>query len=438
MVSKTPTLTLRAAVVTEIIRLREIEEGALDDQSVLAPARKQPTFTEKVTERARLLAIQTGDLEAYAHLIRAVTWVLILVCGFGILTGLGLVSSAISSDGAVQVPMALFALVGVNFIMLVIWGILFAAALRGDDVRSRGITRIFWEPLTRGAFGSGRTRAARAFLNVLQQRRADLVLFSLLSHVFWSLVALVGLFVCLVFFAFRAHGFVWETTILSETTIHNLIAFFAWLPARFGVPEPAWSDGVFSATIRETGYWLLSVITLYAVIPRLFFAALFWGIFGWQLRVLAIDLTSPGISSLRPRLEFTGHSVVDPAPDSIAAAHGRACERTFEPDVIVSLDHEPDLTSLQNDTRYWGVIDGAQTRDAFLSRLATGLECKVRMRVDSRLSPDRGSLRILSQIARVCLLQVDLTFPLDKERVSAWHEALDASQITVLENVDDI
>lgn len=108
-----------------------------------------------------------------------------------------------------------------------------------------------------------------------------------------------------------SYRFIWATTLLAPDTFVWLTQAIGWLPGLAGFPLPdaatvLASDGVQTlpaAAQVQWSLWLIGVVVVYGVLPRLAAALLCLVVLRRRLAGLRIDPALPGHAALRDRLE---------------------------------------------------------------------------------------------------------------------------------------
>lgn len=429
--------------LTEAVRLREEHAGPLDDAEANRQACTQGgPLTELIEHRALWLARRDGLIEALRHWrqgARLAGFMLILVA---LLTGAGLAMAALG-DGVrpVNVFWALGSLLGLNLLTLLGWllGFLFA----GDAGGALGRLWLWLsEKLARDARA---VQLAPALLAVLEQRRLGRWLLGLGVHGLWLVAMSSALLTLLALLATRRYGFVWETTILGESTFIGLTQALGVLPSLLGFSVPAieqirasgdLANGVESARQSWAG-WLVGVVLIYGLLPRLLLAL--FCLWRWRRgrAQLRLDLQWPAYRLLRERLQPSSErlGVSDAAPAQLHAPSAGAQLDGSEGAVLVAIELDqsqswpPPLPTSVADA---GVLDDREQRRRLLEQLTRFPPQRLAIACDPRRSPDRGTLALIGELSRcatatrVWLLQPPAGEALDSHRLQDWHQALDS------------
>ncbi|MCF6751576.1 DUF2868 domain-containing protein [Pseudomonas stutzeri] len=429
--------------LTEAVRLREEHAGPLDDEEANRQARAGggdlPTLIER---RALWLARRDGLLEALRHWRQGARLGAVALAVLAIFTGAGLAFAALG-DGQrpVNVFWALGSLLGLNLLTLLGW--LLGLALAGD---SGGALGRLWLWLSENLARDARAaQLAPALPVLLRRQRLGRWLLGLGVHGMWLLAMACALLMLLALLATRRYGFVWETTILGDSAFLGLTQALGALPALlgFGVPdaEQIRASGTLAGDLesarRQWAGWLVGVVLVYGLLPRLLLAALCL----WRWRrgraALAIDLEQPGYRLLRERLQPPSErlGIRDAAPAQLHAPSAGAQPEAGAGAVLVAIELDgsrPWPPPLPKGVADAGVLDDREGRRRLLDQLTRFPPARLAIACDPRRSPDRGTLALLGELSRcaaatrVWLLQAPAGEALDSARLDDWHQALDA------------
>ncbi len=442
-----PLSPLQRLWVCETLRLREEHAGPLDDAEANRHALQAATdLPGRIEARALWLANREGQLQAQQHWLqgaRLAAWLLVLLA---LLSGIGLAWTALG-DG--QRPVNLFwalgSLLGLNLLMLLGW----LASLGLGSRHNAALGRLWlWlsEKLARDA------RAAQlgpALLLLLQRQGLNRWLLGLLGHALWLLALLSALLACLVLLSTRRYGFVWETTLLGSHSFIALTQGLGTLPTLLGFPLPD------SELIRASGEaplaeegprqlwasWLLGVLLVYGILPRLGLTLLC--LWRWQRgrRRLQLDLGLPGYALLSERLQPSSErlGVCDLPPAQLHQPQAGSSPLPTQGALLLAIELDPQRPwppSLPAGVQDAGVLDSREQRRQLLDQLARYPAERLLIACDPRRSPDRGSLALLGELARsathtrIWLLPPEPGQSLDSERLGDWHQALDRLQLS--------
>jgi len=351
----------------------------------------------------------TALIEAWNNRARLVLVVLSLLA---FVSGLGL-AFAVLGDGSrpVNVVWALGGLLGVHVFSLLLW----VAGL------------FLWGRASGGAFGrlwmwlSGRlapsaagVHVAHALLNLHGRGGLTRWWLGAVTHGLWLLMlcgALIGLLIAL---AARGYGFVWETTILSSVVFEGFVALLGWLPALLGFAVPdaelvrASGAEVASGEAARLVWssWLIGCVVVYGVLIRFLLWMMCLGIFLNGRARLRLDLSLPEYARLLARLtpDSERMGVTDAAPRRIATARIGLHGTSGHGAVLVGIELREDVTwppPLPEGVRMGGVLDSREQRKHVIAALSSEPPARLLIACDPRLSPDRGSLALIAELAEL-------------------------------------
>ncbi|PWB31729.1 DUF2868 domain-containing protein [Pseudomonas sp. SDI] len=428
--------------LTEAVRLREAHAGPLEDQEANRRARQHGgDLAARIEQRALWLAERDGLRSALGHWKNGARLALLGLLMVAVLSGAGLAFAALG-DGQrpVNVFWALSSLLGLNLLMLLSWAL--SSSLAGEQGASLGRLWLWLsEKLARDAQA---THLAPALLVLLQRQRLNHWLLGLLVNGLWLLALCSALLVLLMLLATRRYGFVWETTILSADTFVGLTQTLGAVPALLGfsVPDHAMirasgaSQPALELARQAWAGWLVGVLLVFGIVPRLLLAALC----AWRWRQgrqrLSLDLNLPGYSQLREALMPSSErlGVSDAAPDALPDIQRSTSDQAHEGALLVGLELDdqrswpPALPAAVKDA---GILDNRESRHKLLAQLSRFPPARLAIACDPRRSPDRGSLALLAELARsagatrVWLMQAPPGQALDAARLGDWHQALE-------------
>ena len=428
--------------LTEAVRLREEHTGPLDDQEANRRARQQGgDLGQRIETRALWLAERDGLRQALEHYKRGARLALLALLVLALVSGAGLAFAALG-DGQrpVNVFWALGSLLGLNLLLLLGWAAGFFLA--GDQGASLGRLWLWLsEKLARDARAA---HLAPALLVLLQRQRLTRWLLGALVNGLWLLALGSALVLMLMLLSTRRYGFVWETTLLQPDTFVSLTQALGALPSLFGfsIPDEAIirtsGDSLPALDLGRQAWagWLLGVLVVYGILPRLILAALCL----WRWRQgrtrLALDLKLPGYSGLREALMPSSErlGVNDEAPEHLPQIQRGQDDVQHEGALLVGLeldDQRPWPPALPDSVSNAGVLDSRESRRRLLDQLSNFPPARLAIACDPRRSPDRGSLALLAELSRsaaatrIWLMQPPPGQALDAERLGDWHQALE-------------
>jgi hypothetical protein len=425
--------------LTETIRLREEHAGPLEDLEANRLARAAGgDLPGRIQRRAVWLAERDGLSAALKHWLQGARLALVLLVIFALLSGAGLAFAALSQT-PVNVFWALGSLLGLNLILLLSWalGLIFA----GEHGATLGRLWLWLsEKLARDAKAA---QLAPALLLMLQRRKLNRWALGSLVNGLWLLAMLSALLLLLTLMATRRYGFVWETTILSADTFINLTQALGALPALLGFNVPTVemirASGGAALDIESArqawATWLVGVLVVYGVLPRLLLALLCFWRWSRGKAALRLDLNLPGYAQLRERLMPTSErlGINDAAPAQLHRVESSVSEHASDGALLVAIeldDQRPWPPALPKTVSNAGILDSRESRHKLLEQLSRFPPARLLIACDPRRSPDRGSLALIAELARnasatrVWLLQAPPGEALDSARLGDWHVAL--------------
>ncbi|WP_447648828.1 DUF2868 domain-containing protein [Pseudomonas abietaniphila] len=427
--------------LTEAVRLREQHAGPLEDDEASRRARASAgDLLTRIKNRALWLAERDGMVSALRHWKQGARLSLILLAIFAIVSGAGLAFAALG-DGQtpVNVFWALGSLLGLNLILLISWlsGLLFA----GDSAASLGRLWLWLsEKLARDAQAA---QLAPALILLLQRKRLNRWVLGTCVNGLWLLALLSALTLLLLLMATRRYGFVWETTILGSDTFVSLTQGLGTFPSLLGFSVPtedmirASGDSalVIENARQAWAAWLVGVLVVYGIAPRLILTLLCYSRWRAGRKHLALDLSQPGFAELRERLMPSSErlGVNDAAPAQLHQVQTGTAAIESEGALLVAIeldDQRPWPPKLPRSVADAGILDSRESRRTLLDQLTRYPPARLGIACDPRRSPDRGSLALIAELARcaadtrVWLLPAPTGQALDDDRLGDWHEAL--------------
>lgn len=433
--------------LTETVRLREEHAGPLEDLEANRLARTAGgDLPTRIQQRALHLAERDGLAAALSRWLQGARLALVLLAVVAVISGAGLAFAALGNGLApVNVFWALGSLLGLNLILLVSWalGLLFA----GEHSASLGRLWLWLsEKLARDAKAA---QLAPALLLLLQRQKLNRWAVGVLVNSLWLLALLSALVILLTLLATRRYGFVWETTILGADTFVAVTQALGTLPALLGFNVPtvemirASGDSALNIESARQAWaaWLVGVLLVYGLLPRLILALLC--LWRWKRgrAALRLDLNLPGYAQLRERLMPSSErlGVNDVAPEHLHQVSGGVSELESDGALLVAIeldDQHPWPPKLPANVKNAGILDSRESRNKLLEQLSRFPPARLAIACDPRRSPDRGSLALIAELARsatdtrVWLLQAPPGQALDAERLGDWHAALQQLELS--------
>jgi len=425
--------------LTETIRLREEHAGPLDDLEANRLARTAGgDLPSRIARRALWLAERDGLTAALRHWLQGARLALVLLVIFAVLSGAGLAFAALGQS-PVNVFWALGSLLGINLILLLSWalGLIFA----GEHGATLG--RLWLWLSEKFARDAKAAQLAPALLLLLQRKKLNRWALGALVNGLWLLAMLSALILLLTLMATRRYGFVWETTILGADTFIHVTQALGYLPSLLGFNVPteemirASGNGALDIESARQAWatWLVGVLVVYGVLPRLLLALLCLWRWNSGKAALRLDLNLPGYAQLRERLMPTSErlGVNDPEPAQLHRVESNVGELASEGALLVAIEldeQRPWPPALPKNVSNAGILDSRESRHKLLEQLSRFPPARLAIACDPRRSPDRGSLALIAELARnagatrIWLLQAPPGEALDGQRLGDWHAAL--------------
>ncbi|TQV63523.1 MAG: DUF2868 domain-containing protein [Halothiobacillaceae bacterium] len=431
--------------LAEVVRQHESRSGPLGDASILADIRAAaPNPEQMILKRAELLGRQQGWRDAllewrgHARATLAILALIALISGFA--SSVALMGA---SDRPVNVIWVLGGLLGVHLLSLLLW---LAGLLAGHPAGTRGTRALlgrawYWLSDRLGGRASREAGLGSSYALLLTRHRLMRWLTGSISHMLWSVAllgALAGLWVTL---ATQRYGFIWETTILPAEVFVSLTHVLGIVPAwlGFSVPDANMVRASGAVPLQDDAArqawssWLLGCVIAYGLLPRLLLTLGCLAAGQAGMHRMRLDMTLPGYAPLKARLQPSSQSigVVDRDPGKPRGprlaphpAHGSG------PGLMVGLELGADLDwppAAAMQAKAWPRVESRQDRQRLLAELDRHPPARLLVALDARLSPDRGSLRFLAELAgRTEQMQVWLRQPPQTvaDRGGLWREAL--------------
>lgn len=402
------------------------------------------TAEDKVLAWAATQAREHGVDTLAAAFLRRQRWMLVAMVAAATVVGFS-GALGVLGDGSrpVNVVWALGGLLGIHFLSLLIWLASFGVGGAGLADGGGGFGRLWQWLASRGGMPDGMTTLVRARMELLARGGVTRWWLGAATHMVWAGLLAGVVAGLLVAFSTRRYGFVWETTLLPAEVFETWVAATGHWPAWLGFAVPdsgmvrASAEAVAPGEAARIAWasWLIGCVVGYGLLPRAVLATGCAALAAWRMRRVGLDL---GLSwyvllgdRISPASERIGVTDAAPGgtPDALARpehghGHGRPvlvgveCERV--PALFEAVARGGVATEL-------GVIEGREQRHEVLAQLDVLQPRRLLVVCDPRLSPDRGSLHLVAELARratrtrVALLPVETAPP---ERLAYWREGL--------------
>jgi hypothetical protein len=242
---------------------------------------------QRIIERARQLALDAGvgpslqRVQGYARMLGYGALALALLLG-----SLAALQAFDQGNAVVNFYWLLLVLLGFNLASLVFWllGLWASNSSTAGFLGQSGACLVQRWIAKTARPGANDVQLAKAWLGVILNGAPGRWALSSLSHALWASYLIGGLLMIFMLLAARQYDFVWETTLLGETTFIPLTRALALLPTQMGLPTPSLeqiaqsrlgAEPLLLAAARQA--WaslLIASLLLYGVLPRLLLFAL--------------------------------------------------------------------------------------------------------------------------------------------------------------------
>ena len=375
---------------------------------------------QRIIERARQLALDAGigsslqRVQGYAHTLSYGALVLALLLG-----SLAALQAFDQGNAVVNFYWLLLVLLGFNLASLVFW-LLGLWASNSSTAGALGQSGAYlvqhWIAKTARA-GANDVQSAKAWLGVMLNGAPGRWALSSLSHALWAGYLIGGLLMIFILLAARQYDFVWETTLLGETTFIPLTRALALLPDQMGLPTPSLeqitqsrlgADPLLLASARQA--WaslLIASLLLYGALPRILLFTLCRALQARALSNFQLDTSRPYYVRLRQRLIPPARTlgIVDADDDATQAKSSGAVsssDHAIPADAYwlgIELGPEelwpPLPIPSQQDL---GRVSDRDDQHRALARVAELGSTPLVLAVPLHRSPDRGLARLISQL----------------------------------------
>ncbi|MGL4861252.1 MAG: DUF2868 domain-containing protein [Enterobacteriaceae bacterium] len=438
--------------LAESIRLTEHKNGPLDDAAALRQVHTASgTLQDKILLRAQLLAQCDGLKEAQQHWLQGAKLAGLALLLLALLLGVTLAFGALGeSVRPVNILWAAGALLGLHLLSLLLW--LLSLLFPGDP---GSIIGRLWLWMSDKLSRTGRSvQLVPALMVLLNRHKATRWGLAALLHGFWSVTLLSALVLLLLLLSTQHYQFLWQTTLLSSDTFITLIHFLSLLPELLGFSQPSLSTIEASANqliphqlINSTSVdyqwanWLIALVVTYGVVPRVLLLLLSLLRWQWCLRQLQLDMTLVDNQLLAQRLQPASkqQGITDPAPERHNLSGVSYSPLPASGRLLVAIELAEDLPwppELPETIHDGGLLNDRQQRKALLQQLATRPAERLLIACDTRRSPDRGILRLISELASqsaACRIWLLALHQCDSQRLSSWRAALQQLQLSEAE-----
>lgn len=339
-------------LLAETVRLHEERHGRSgDDDTANALARSAaPNLATRLARRAAALPAAASirpDLARLRRLAFRLGWIVLALAA---LAG-ALAAYASTAEREIGFLLAAASLLALPTLMLLVWLLLMlstrptrASASLSGGLLALGISRL-GPRLLSGPLAAETVAASSGLLGTAPGRWA----LGAVAHLFWVVYSLSALVVLALLFSVAQYDLSWGTTLLSDEAVVRLISGLAWFPAQLGLiqtPEPGWilagREGQQPGAARaEWASFLLALVLVYGLLPRLLLAVFSALLAVLGLRRLQLDTRQPGYLRLAGVLsDSAAVDVHGQTPESPAPRQRRRPRNADGPPLLVGMELE--------------------------------------------------------------------------------------------------
>ncbi|MDO5666799.1 MAG: DUF2868 domain-containing protein [Alcaligenaceae bacterium] len=433
---------------TEAIRLKEHHHGPMDDSAYIYALRAQDLSPEqKIITRAQRLANASGLSQEIVHYRSLTKYSFLILVVLSVVSGIGLASAGLgNSNDDVNLLSAWIAILGLHILSFMIWLFFLFIPKRSD--KDYPLLGQVWIWLTKKlSRGPHATMVPNALFSLSRQQRSTAWLLSAASHFMWLVILGAALLTVFFLLSTRSYTFVWETTILSASTLEDIATILGVLPALLGFPMPQVSDLIGAGAVLDSkvhaswSHWLIGQIVVYGLLLRLIAFIISFLIGRIRLARTAIDIDSTAYAPLLARLEPVAIStgIDSPAPTITAAELPKAsADFSGNGTLIVGIELDPDEKwplfemTANNKLIDGGNIESREQRHTLLSELGQRNEPlqQILFVCDAEQTPDRSHLNLMQTIAHFgqkhFVLLINRHAP-ERDKSELWLKSLDDS-----------
>ncbi|NQW83531.1 MAG: DUF2868 domain-containing protein [Alcaligenaceae bacterium] len=399
---------LKESWLCEALRLKETQWGQLDDRAASLRAAREPNAARQIAERAKLLGETSGVALALGR-VQSGLWVaLIVLLAIAVLVGGSAVSAALGAGRhPVNVVSAIVVLLGVNLFSLTLWLLNLIIGVGSGGWLAQG-----WQWLVRKlATGPELALAGQAWWSIWQQAGGLRWVLSSVTHACWLVASLTMLVVLSFTLSMRHFSFAWETTLLSADSFVALTQFLGAAPQWFGFAIPD------SETVRASGHlstnsvqaqalwasWLMGAVVCYGVMPRALLLLASLAMVARAYPRTQPQLNSPYYQALVAKMWPAALPPEGLVPLQIKPRYPPALKgvNSATPAMMTGIELEsawPPL-GLGGAIVPTVMIDSRDSRNMALSHVALLNPRRLVIACDARHTPDRGTLRLITELS---------------------------------------
>lgn len=392
--------------LTELVRRLEEKNHIFSADPILITEKLQNDKSDTRTKLHRRATRIDSDGKL-AHLlatidtrINGVIWGLTItwfILGFAALFGL-------MQAQVVNFFYVLASLLGFNTLILVLW-------LGWMLISPRNKPSFFGSFFTPAALVRGKDVVTQTAVDLYQDQlnhTGTKWYVSRISHQFW-LASLTGMLASLILLLLvKNYNFVWESTLLQDSNVVDVVKLMSWLPNLVGFATPTAQDIITAQMNPETtpqmisfrwAMLLIGSLLMYGLVPRLIAWLFCWGMV--RTSRMKLDIKQPYYQKI---IDFWQRKVIDP-DDSPAE------QKPIAPTAQISLANKLAVlleyphanphwyvNTLGNNAKNFGKVDDRDELEKLLAYLQNN-PVQVLVGISSLALPDRGTMRKLDNIA---------------------------------------
>ena len=428
----------------ESVRLLETVKGELrDDAANQFASRSGSDPSQQLMARASQLANTEGiglaieNARRWSVRLVIVLWLMSFV--LGVSTGL-----AVLGDSArpVNVLWAIGSLLLVPCLTLMLWVLMISFGSGTGGWLGHWAQWLIGRTLNKGLDST----VWRAWLHLSDRTGTERWWLSLMTHAIWFWM-MVGMLIAALFaFSFQHYTFVWQTTWLSPELFVGTVQALGKLPALIGftVPDVTMIESSGNLALDEPAVrsawanWLVGTVLVFGCLPRLIAGLLSYVVIRHRYRSSPIGLKDAYALSVLDRMNRDQRRPKADQPkgpaDDLGTLKGLAPEQAMSHAVLLAIESDLPTDLMQSPSGATAVlpnVDDNESRRVVLAKLDHLKPAKLLLVVDARLTPDRGSLRVIRSMGeRAVQTRVLLGHADDvRARVGAWRTKLLAMQV---------
>lgn len=409
-------------------------------------------FVHRLHDRANFLIrenkLQDTLQHPHQHFVYAQRVCLFLALLLGGLAA----SQAVSESSTLNIYWLLAVLLGFNFISLMLWSIGILMKIPG---LSSGIVAqlVSWLPFRQHKELTISSLASRAWWERYLTGRIGKWRISALTHKFWLVYLASGLALLILMMLAKQYNFTWGTTLLPDSSLPQITRLLGAPLEAIGLPVPQDEQitvsriGIKGQDTETRTAWagfLMGVLLLYGIVPRILVLGLSLLMQHWYQRRFKLDLYLPYYITLRQQLMGSQMetAVIDADPYAKkshiqqASDVRRPIQKSTLPLNAIALGIELDASVRWPNgiSCRTNIIDQNSQDQALLT--IRKLKEPLLLGVAAHRLPDRGVQRLIKELVDnaaqkpwLILLKQNASIPIASTRELAWFRLAEACGI---------